>query len=223
MGKGGWLRRHVLPWLVYWLYRLLRLTWRVSFDECESFRTALEARQPVILAHWHGDELALIHLVVRYRIATITSTSHDGELMDEVLRRLGAATARGSSSRGGANAMRGLITHCRRNGNNVSFAVDGPKGPLYKAKPGVFEFSRLMQAPIYAVSVGVSSPWIFRRAWNRAVLPKFFSRVHVRVAEGLPAITRERDPRAPELAAALEQLLNDGRLRVNAVVGSDRP
>jgi len=221
--KNGVFRRRIAPLLVYWFYRLLRLTWRVSFDECPGFRAALENRQPVIMAHWHGDELALIHLVVRYRIATITSTSKDGELMDEVLRRLGAATARGSSTRGGANAMRGLITHCRRNGNNVSFAVDGPKGPIYKAKPGVFEFSRLMQAPIFAVSVGVSSPWIFRRAWNRAVLPKFFSRVHVRVAEGLPAVTRELDPRAPELAAQLEQLLNDGRQQVNAVVGCERP
>ncbi|MDP2228718.1 MAG: lysophospholipid acyltransferase family protein [Moraxellaceae bacterium] len=222
MKKGGFFRRQVAPLLVYLFYRLLRLTWRVTFDECESFRQALKAREPVVLAHWHGDELALIHLVVRYRIATITSTSHDGELMDEVLRRLGAATARGSSSRGGANAMRGLITHCRRNGNNVSFAVDGPKGPIYKVKPGVFEFSRLMQAPIYSVSVGVSRPWVFGRSWNKAVLPKFFSRVHVRVTEGLPAITRELDPRSPELATQLETLLNDGRQQVNAVVGVER-
>lgn len=213
------LRQWLLPALVYHLYRTLRRSWRVSFDECDSFREHLESRQPVIMAHWHGDELALIHLVPRYRIATMTSTSRDGELMDEVLRRLGAATARGSSSKGGANAMRGLIRLCRKGGHNISFAVDGPRGPIYKVKPGVFEFSRLLQAPIYVVSVGVSRPWVFQRAWNKSVLPKPFSRVHVRVAEGFSALDRDTDPHDRELARQLEDLLRTGREKVYQEVG----
>ncbi len=204
-------RRHVLPVMVFVFYRLLRMTWRVTFDECPAFRRALDNHDPVVIAHWHGDELGLIHLVRRYRIATITSTSKDGELMNRVLVWLGAATARGSSTRGGANAMRGLISHCRKNGNNVSFAVDGPKGPIHKVKPGVFEFSRLMQAPIFVASIGISRPWVFHRSWNKAVLPKPFSRVHVRIAEGMPVITRDQDAREIALAAQLEQMLHEGQ------------
>ena len=204
-------RRHVLPMMVFVFYRLFRLTWRVTFDECPAFRKALDNHEPVVIAHWHGDELGLIHLVRRYRIATITSTSKDGELMNRVLVWLGAATARGSSTRGGANAMRGLISHCRKNGNNVSFAVDGPKGPIHKVKPGVFEFSRLMQAPIFVASIGISRPWVFHRSWNKAVLPKPFSRVHVRIAEGMPVITRDQDAREVALAAQLEQMLHEGQ------------
>jgi len=214
---------YVGPSLVHAIYVSLRTTWRVTFDECPSFRAALAERRPVILAHWHGDELALIQLVVRYRIATLTSTSRDGELMDGVLRRLGAATARGSSSRGGASGLRGLVQYCRKEGRNVSFAVDGPKGPIYQVKPGVFEFSRLMDAPVYAVSVGVSRPWISRRSWNRAVLPKFFSRVHVRVAECLAPVSREMDPRDPALARQLEDALASGKRQACAVVGVERP
>lgn len=218
-----WFRSRVAPLLVYGFYRVLRATWRVTFDECAAFRRDLEAHRPVIMAHWHGDELALIHLVVRYRIATITSTSKDGELMDEVLRRLGAVTARGSSSKGGANALRGVIQLCRKGGHNVSFAVDGPRGPIYQVKPGVFEFSRLMDAPVYAVSVGVSRPWVFYRSWNLAVLPKPFSRVHVRVAECLPPVTRELDPRDPALAKQLEDALQAGKKIVGTEVGAERP
>lgn len=218
-----WLRMYVGPSLVHAIYVSLRATWRVTFDECPSFREALAARRPVILAHWHGDELALIQLVVRYRIATLTSTSRDGELMDGVLRRLGAATARGSSSRGGASGLRGLVQYCRKEGRNVSFAVDGPKGPIYQVKPGVFEFSRLMDAPVYAVSVGVSHPWVSRRSWNRAVLPKFFSRVHVRVAECLPPVSRDTDPRDPALARTLEDALQSGKQQVCREVGVERP
>jgi len=216
-------RRYVTPVLVYLFYRLLRMTWRITLDECPAFQQALKNRDPVIFAHWHGDELGLIHMVKHYRIATITSTSKDGELMTQVLTWLGAVTARGSSTRGGANAMRGLIAHCRRNGNNVSFAVDGPKGPIYKVKPGIFEFSRLMHAPIYVASVGVSNPWIFHRAWNKAILPKPFSRVHVRIAEGMPMITRDQDPRDAALAGRLEDMLNQGKRRVCEETGCQRP
>lgn len=216
-------RAIVLPVLVYSLYRLLHATWRVTFDECPTFRQALADRQPVILAHWHGDELAFIHLVARYRIATITSTSKDGELMNKVLCWLGAKTARGSSTRGGANALRGVISLCRQGGHNISFAVDGPKGPIYKVKPGVFEFSRLMQAPIYSASVGVSRPHVFNRAWNKAVLPGFFSRVHVSIKPVMPALTREQDPRCPELAARLEAALKEGRQSMCQLMACDRP
>jgi lysophospholipid acyltransferase (LPLAT)-like uncharacterized protein len=205
----------LLPVLIYVFYRLLVLTWRIRLDECPDFRQALADRDPVILAHWHGDELALIHLVSRYRIATITSTSRDGELMNRVLCWLGAVTARGSSTRGGASAFRGIISLCRRNGHNVSMAVDGPKGPIYKVKPGVFEFSRLMNAPIYSVAVAVSNPWTFRRSWNKAVLPKFFSRVHITIRPALPVVCRATDPRCPDLASRLENDLNEGRQKLS--------
>jgi lysophospholipid acyltransferase (LPLAT)-like uncharacterized protein len=219
----NWLRLQLGPAFIHALYVLLRSTWRVTFDECPAFRADLEKRRPVVMAHWHGDELALIQLVVRYRIATLTSNSRDGELMDGVLQRLGAATARGSSSKGGASGLRALVQYCKKGGHNVSFAVDGPKGPIYRVKPGVFEFSRLMDAPIYAVSVGISRPFVSKRSWNRTALPKPFSRVHVRVAECLAPVTREMDPRDEALALTLETALNDGKKSVCALVGTERP
>lgn len=217
------LRHYLLPVAVYVFYRMLMASWRITLDECPNFQQALRDRTPVVLAHWHGDELALLHLVVRYRIATITSTSRDGELMNRVLGWLGAVTARGSSTRGGAGALRGVIGHCRRNGHNVSFAVDGPKGPIYRVKPGVFEVSRLMDAPIYAVSVGVSSPWVFHRSWNKSVLPRFFSRVHVRVVPAMAEIGRGEDPRDPALAQRLENILHEGKQAMCLKLACARP
>ena len=218
-----WFRASPGPSLVYWFYRALMASWRVRVEQPPSLQAALAARQPVIFAHWHGDELALIHLAGPLRIATLTSLSQDGELMDKVLQRLGAVTARGSSSKGGAAALRGLVKLCRSGGYNVSFAVDGPKGPIYEVKPGVFEFSRLMEAPVYVTSVGVSRPWISRRSWNRAVLPGWFSQVVVRFEDGLPPVTRELDPRDPALAAQLAAQLQDAKARICAEVGVNRP
>ena len=38
-------------------------------------RERLRQQRPFIVAHWHGDELALLHVVKRYRLATLASPS----------------------------------------------------------------------------------------------------------------------------------------------------
>jgi len=205
------LRDRLLAACAVLAFRALRLTWRIRVEEGELLRRALAAREPVVFAHWHGDELVIFHLVRRYRIATMVSHSRDGALMAEALRRLGGATVRGSSSRGGASAMRALVNLCRRGGLNASFAVDGPRGPLYRVKAGVFAFSRLMKAPIATAAVGVSHPFVLRRSWNQAVVPKPFSRVSIRLEIRIPAIGPETDVHDPALAAQLEESLHEGR------------
>lgn len=96
----------------------------------------LARRSPIILAHWHGDELLLLSLIRRYKVATIASTSVDGDLMASLVGLMNGKVVRGSSTRGGAGALKGLMRLVRA-GHNSSFAVDGPKGPIYKVKPGV--------------------------------------------------------------------------------------
>jgi lysophospholipid acyltransferase (LPLAT)-like uncharacterized protein len=193
---------------IFLLYKILSATWRIHYEEDPDFQEMLSRRSPVILAHWHGDELALLHTVKRYRLATLTSQSRDGELMNDVLQRLGVATARGSSSRGGATGLRHLIKLCRHHRRNVSFAVDGPRGPLNEVKPGVFEFSRLMQLPIYAATASAEQSWVFHKAWNRAFLPKPFVKVTVKIKKGLRPISRDADPRNPQIADTVKTLLN---------------
>lgn len=201
------MRNSLLARLGYWLYRLLVSTWRIELDEDDAFLRDVANRTPFIVAHWHGNELALIHMVGPYRIATLASQSRDGEIMNKILLLLGAATSRGSSSRGGMAGLRGLIRMCRQHGYNVSFAVDGPKGPLHQVKPGVFEFSRLMQAPIYAAHVTASRAWHLEKSWNRALIPKPFARVTIRFRKAFDPIPKASDPHDPQLAAHLSPLL----------------
>lgn len=163
-----------------------------------------------MLSHWHGDELALLSIVKRYRIATIASQSRDGELMATVLKWLGAKTSRGSSTRGGVQALKGLLRLVKE-GGNCSFAVDGPKGPLHKVKPGVFELSRMIRAPIYAAGVATSNALYFPKSWNKTFLPKPFAKVIIYWVGPLPAVGRDIDPRNPDLALELEGLLHHAR------------
>jgi lysophospholipid acyltransferase (LPLAT)-like uncharacterized protein len=201
-------RRHVLPLIIFVIYSALRLTWRIRIIESASFQAALNKNQPMVFAHWHGDEFGLVYLLKRYRAAAMVSTSKDGELMDKVLRMFGAKTSRGSSTRGGTTALKGII-RLSREGWRPSVAVDGPKGPYHKAKPGVFEISKLLGAEIFPLAAAADRAFVFNKAWNKSFLPLPFARIVVVWGEALPPVPRDGDGRDPELARSLETALNN--------------
>lgn len=200
-------RRFVLPWIVWLFYRLWTSTWRLEVHESEGLKAAIAKQSPLIFAHWHGDELCVVPLVRRYKIATMTSTSKDGQLIDFVIHKLGGATSRGSSTRGGIGALKGLVRLVRE-GYRASMAVDGPKGPLHEVKPGVFELSRLSDALIIPVGAAADNAIVFHKAWNKAYLPKPFSRVVVHFSDPWPAIQRDQAAKAPELAESLKAAIS---------------
>jgi lysophospholipid acyltransferase (LPLAT)-like uncharacterized protein len=196
-------RIYVLPWLTWIFYRLWTATWRIQIEESAGLQQALKTDEPLVFAHWHGIELSIVPLVRPYRIATMTSTSKDGQLIDFVIRKFGGATSKGSSTRGGIGALKGLVRLMIKEGYRASMAVDGPKGPLHQVKPGVFEISRIAGARIVPVGAASNRQINFSKSWNKAFLPKPFARVSVVFAEPWPAISREQDAKSPELSARL--------------------
>ncbi len=194
------------------MLRLLWWSWQIRIVEPPQMKKQLENNEPFLLAHWHGDEVALLHLVKKYRLATITSTSNDGELVTKVIRKLGGVSSRGSSTRGGVGALKGLIRLIKNNRFNAAVAVDGPKGPIHKVKPGIFEVSRLAQIPIYWVGVSSNRFHIFEKAWNKAMLPLPFAKVHIEWHGPIPPLSKDDDPKSIQLSEELEHKLNTAKL-----------
>jgi lysophospholipid acyltransferase (LPLAT)-like uncharacterized protein len=211
----------ILGFIVWIIYKIISSTWRVKISEPPQMRQELDQKKGIILAHFHGDEIALISLARIYKIATMTSTSKDGQIMNTTLNLLGAKTSRGSSTRGGIGALKGLIRLCKE-GRSASFAVDGPKGPLHEIKPGVFEFSRLTGANIYTCGVSCDRAWHFPRSWNKTYFPKPFAKLNVVWSGPIPSIDKGLDPRSPELAKALQNQLFDARRNAANFI-ADRP
>ncbi len=217
------IRKYVLGTIAWLFIRSLIASWRITVEEPDSLKGLFKNGQPVIFAHWHGDELGLIGLIGPYRIATIASTSKDGEMMNTIIHLLGGATSRGSSTRGAVNALKGLIRLVRDTQANTSFAVDGPKGPIYEIKPGVFEMSRLMSCPIYAAGVVCDRKWTFEKSWNKAFLPKPFARIHIEWIGPIGPITKDQDPRSDELAKTLADALRQGKSRALKKIAAHSP
>lgn len=194
------------------------MTWRIEVREPEELKLYLKQRKSFILAHWHGDESVLFGLIPRYRLVTITSQSKDGSMMTAMLKLQRCKTSRGSSTRGGVGALKGLLRYTKQ-GYNCSYAVDGPKGPIYKAKPGVFETSRIMSAPIFVAGVACERKYVFKKSWNKAYLPRPFSKIYVVWNGPIDPISREQDPRDATLAKSLENQLHGAARDARAAIG----
>ncbi|MDD5308373.1 MAG: lysophospholipid acyltransferase family protein [Deltaproteobacteria bacterium] len=193
--------RALVSLLASLLIRLLRSTWRVSLSGLLPTGEA-----PRVFCFWHGRQAGLFAHPRQRSVAVLSSLSRDGDVQARVLTRLGFTVLRGSSSRGGAAGLKGLVA-ALRDGADAAFAVDGPRGPLHRVKKGALVAARLAGATIVPVSARASRSWIFEKAWDRYLLPKPFARVEIVRGEGIeaPADSSIEDLRA-RLEAALHAL-----------------
>ena len=213
------LRSYIIGFLLWVFYRLMVWSWRIELHEPERLKELSQNKKAFLLAHFHGDEAPLLFLAGRYRLSTMISTSKDGELMNVVYSLLGGKASRGSSTRGGVSALKGLI-ELSRQGRPMNISVDGPKGPIYEVKPGVFELSRILKTEIFAGGAYCESAWRFPKAWNKAYFPKPFARVVIVWTGPFGPITKDQDPRDPELAKALQNQLFDARQQAAKLFGA---
>ncbi len=190
--------RTLLALLAVTLIRLLCLTWRVR----EIGPLPDPSTGPRVYCFWHGRQAGLLAHARPRPVAVLVSHSKDGDLQAKILGKLGFAVTRGSSSRGGAAGLKGVVDLVRE-GRDTAFAVDGPRGPLHRVKTGAVLVARQTGGLIVPVISHASRAWVFERAWDRYQLPKPFARVEL--VRG-PAISTGGKP-PEEVRAELERSL----------------
>jgi lysophospholipid acyltransferase (LPLAT)-like uncharacterized protein len=108
------------------------------------------------------------------RLVVLSSRHRDGEYVSRTLERFGHQMVRGSTGRGGVAGLKEIIRHLR-NGRDVAFATDGPRGPRHSVQMGAIEAARLGRAPIVPVAFAASEK-ITLRSWDAFQIPLPFAR-----------------------------------------------
>lgn len=163
--------------------RLLQATCRFRQEGATEPVRAARERGPVLWAFWHNR---LLGPLVPYRAqgsGVVISQSRDGELITRVVEGFGYVGLRGSSSRGGSQALRGLLRHLRA-GRDVAFTPDGPRGPRYTVHPGLAYLAAKTGHPVVPMGVAYSRKAVFS-SWDRFQLPLPFATVLLHLAEPL--------------------------------------
>lgn len=185
--------------LLHWLIRIICSTVKFEVVGLENHTET----EPLIYCFWHNRIPTATYFWRRRGIVVMSSQSFDSEYIARFIQRFGYGTAKGSSTRG---ARAGLIQMIRavRAGKSAAFTVDGPRGPIYVAKPGALLLAAKANAAILPFSISLNRCWRLK-SWDRIEIPKPFARAvvvigkQIRVEDGNNETELERFQRALEI------------------------
>ena len=206
------IRWHLVPVYYIFLRTYLPLL-RLKVIGKETAYDQIKEHGRIIVPVWHQrlfPTLAYVRKFREFRPIVMISQSRDGELIADIAQRLGLVPVRGSSSRGGAEALTTIVRMLEDN-PAVGHVVDGPRGPKGKVKPGLIRMAQLSGAVILPLIVSADKAWI-AGSWDRFLIPKPFSRVTVRWEEPF-FVPRKADP---EELDAFRRQIEDKLIRAHA-------
>ncbi|MFM7315402.1 MAG: lysophospholipid acyltransferase family protein [bacterium] len=101
----------------------------------------------------------------------LISEHADGEMITQIVKRLGFGVVRGSSTRGG---VRALIKFQSMESGNLCVTPDGPRGPRRHVHPGMVYLSSTTGLPIICGGMAFKNPWR-AKSWDKFAVPRPFS------------------------------------------------
>ena len=165
----------IVPRFYSLVLRFLALTIRKKVFFSERPQKFWDQGQHIIAAFWHQRLLMMPFLLHRGKVGMLISQHRDGEFIARAVKLFGVDSVRGSTTRGGLAALRGMIRFFRK-GGNLAVTPDGPQGPKHIVQIGVVELARQTGAPIVPVTYSASRCKVFG-SWDNFILPLPFCRV----------------------------------------------
>jgi lysophospholipid acyltransferase (LPLAT)-like uncharacterized protein len=179
--------------------------WRVAGRPHQALRDAGEPAR-CVYSVWHAHIWVLLRGLHGQQLSVMVSEHRDGEAIARIVRRLGFATVRGSSTRGRARALLELARAGREGPGDLLLTVDGPRGPAGEVKQGVVFAASRTGLPVVPVGVAAANAWRVG-SWDRHLLPRPFSRVAVVYGQPI-AVSPDAD--REELAARWTPAVAEG-------------
>jgi lysophospholipid acyltransferase (LPLAT)-like uncharacterized protein len=125
--------------------------------------------QRYIYAFFHEVMLFPAYFWAWPEMQILISDHRDGELITQVVKRLGFGVVRGSTTRGGARALREM-TH-RIDQGHLCVTPDGPKGPRRHVQQGLAYLASRTGLPIVGAGMAFRDPWR-AKSWDRFAVPR---------------------------------------------------
>ena len=198
--------------------RALGSTWRLQHAGMEEQDRRIAEGEGCIFAFWHSGLLSLTYAHRDRGAGVLVSRHRDGELISRVVQRLGFRTARGSSTRGGAEGLREMIAFADR-GHILAFTPDGPRGPAERVKPGLVYLASRTGRPVVPAASAAGAEWRLN-SWDGFRVPKPFARVIVGYGPPVQIPEGIQSEDVPQWQERLTQAVNAITLDLQARVAS---
>ncbi|MDA1015280.1 MAG: lysophospholipid acyltransferase family protein [Planctomycetota bacterium] len=189
------------------LLRMLFRTTRIRIHPMEARTVAYEPLDEKFLYPvWHDSLAFPLFCGPIHDMSTLVSQHRDGSLLAFAMESLGVAAVRGSSSRGGARAVRQLIDSAKQ--VHITITPDGPRGPKRELKSGIVFLASHMGRRIVPVGAAASRCWRLHGSWTDLVIPKPFSKVHFVTGKAITIPAKLSKDQLRDLTVIVEQQLH---------------
>ena len=131
-----------------------------------------------IFIFWHSKMLIGWWLFKKENYLALVSKSKDGDILTRLLKKWKYFVIRGSSSKGGKDALEQIFGEIT-DGNSVVITPDGPRGPAREIKNGALIISNRTGYPIIPVKINYSMKKILYKSWDKFEIPLPFSECEV--------------------------------------------
>ncbi len=159
------------------LIDLLCGTMKIEKEGFEKVKQIFSSRK-FILTVWHSRILFVSYLCKGLNGTAMVSASQDGEFAARIIQRQGHEAVRGSTKKGGLQALSILISNLKEKDKPCLIVPDGPQGPRHKASPGVIILAKKTGYPIVPISYSAKKIKVFA-SWDRFILPCPFTKCRV--------------------------------------------
>ncbi len=127
-----------------------------------------------IFIFWHSQMLLGWWLFKGRKSAALVSKSKDGDILNRILLKWNYKVVRGSSSKGGKEAI-DVISELVNKNNSAVITPDGPRGPAKEIKNGALIISNKSGLPVIPVKIIYRRKKVLIKSWDKFEIPLPFS------------------------------------------------
>ena len=200
--------------LLVLLIRAIYATMRITVVGKDILPGFADRGEGYVGAFWHGRILMIPFLYPGKALHILVGQHRDAEIIANILSRFGFSLVRGSSTRGGREALR-VMLKLLASDQDLGIAADGPKGPAEVLKPGAAQLSRLSGKAVIPITFAASKAIRFR-SWDRFMLPLPFSKGIFVVGEPLRC---GKDEEVEQFRIRIETAMREVTARADEMAG----
>lgn len=203
-------------WLTKWVARSVVAVLKLLFATCRKQFVIFpgtngwdsDCQNRFLFSVWH-DVLFFPLLVAKpHNMSALTSRHQDGAYVAEILRLLNVEPYRGSTARGGAQAVRQLLNVASQ--RHITLTPDGPRGPRREMKDGIVFLASRTGLPIVPAAFSCRRGVRIKGTWTDMLLPLPFTTTYCILGEPISVpseLTRDEiDRHTQRVQEAMDQL-----------------
>ena len=173
LSEALWKAALFFPALALWLLHAAyaaTVRWRILNERFTP--RCLPPGKNVIYVFWHS-KLFVLPLYGSFRgMAALTLLDWKNRIFDQICKFYRIRTVPVRSDAASTLALESLLNQ----GYHVALALDGPRGPACKIRPGALYLARKTGRPIVCVNLRLNRSVRLLRRWDRLEIPLPFSR-----------------------------------------------